>query len=130
MGKDKFKLPKEWFNQANYDLQTAEAMFKTGRYIYTVFMCHLSIEKALKGLYAKNFQKSPPKTHDLNYLSKEINLMFSEELKIFMDNLNDLSIPTRYPDELDKLLTQYKKDRTEKVLNQTKVLLLWLKEKL
>ena len=44
------KLPQEWFNQAGYDLRTADAMLSTGRYIYTVFMCHLSIEKALKGL--------------------------------------------------------------------------------
>jgi hypothetical protein len=47
-----------------------------------------------------------------------------------MEDLNDLSVPTRYPDELESLLKQYKKDRTEKILVQTKELLLWLKEKL
>ncbi len=36
----KFKPVKEWFIQADYDFGTAEAMFKTGRYIYAVFMCH------------------------------------------------------------------------------------------
>jgi HEPN domain-containing protein len=39
-------------------LGTAEAMFDAGRYIYTVFMWHLSIEKALKGLYAKKFKRT------------------------------------------------------------------------
>jgi HEPN domain-containing protein len=53
MPEKRFKPPVEWFKQADYDLETAEAMFITGRYIYTVFMCHLSIEKELKGLYAK-----------------------------------------------------------------------------
>ena len=66
MSESKFKPPEEWFRQADYDLETAEAMFKAGRYIYTVFMCHLSIEKALKGLYAKRFRKDPPKIHNLN----------------------------------------------------------------
>ncbi|MEO0284618.1 MAG: HEPN domain-containing protein [candidate division WOR-3 bacterium] len=42
MQKNKFKPTEEWFKQAEYDLETAYAMFKTGRYIYTVFMCHLS----------------------------------------------------------------------------------------
>jgi HEPN domain-containing protein len=41
-----------------------------------------------------------------------------------------LSVPTRYPDEIEKLLKQYKKERTEKLLNPTKELLQWLKERL
>ena len=32
--------PNEWFRQAEYDMKTAEAMFKARRYIYVVFMCH------------------------------------------------------------------------------------------
>jgi len=125
-----FKPPMEWFKQADYDLETAEAMLKTGRYIYTVFMCHLSIEKALKGLYSKKFEKGSPKIHDLSYLTKKIELKIPELLQGFLEDLNDLSVPTRYPDELENLLKQYKKDRTEKILIQTKELLLWLKEKL
>lgn len=59
----KIKPPKEWFEQAEYDLKTAEAMFKSRRYIHAVFMCHLCIEKALKGLYTKRLSQTPPKTH-------------------------------------------------------------------
>ena len=47
------KPPKEWLAQADYDMDTAADLFRAGRYIYTVFMCHLSIEKTLKGLYRK-----------------------------------------------------------------------------
>jgi HEPN domain-containing protein len=57
----RFKTSAEWFRQAEYDIETAKAMFKTGRYIYTVFMCHLSVEKALKGLYVIRFKKDPAK---------------------------------------------------------------------
>jgi HEPN domain-containing protein len=63
----KIKPPEEWFKQASYDLKTAGALFKTGRYVYTVFMCHLCIEKALKGLYTRNLLQTPPKTHNLIY---------------------------------------------------------------
>jgi len=130
MSKNKFKPPEEWFKQADYDLETADAMFRTGRYIYTVFMSHLSIEKALKGLYAKKVEKDPPKTHDLNFLTRKINLRLSEEHQIFLDNLNDLSVPTRYPDQIENLLKQFKKEKVKEVLKFTKELLGWLNEKL
>ena len=48
----------------------------------------------------------------------------------FLDSLNDLSVPTRYPDELEKLIVQYDKKRTKIIINQTKDLLQCLKEKL
>ena len=32
-----FKLPTEWLKQAEYDMDTAKAMLKTGRYIYAVY---------------------------------------------------------------------------------------------
>lgn len=47
------KEPDEWLRQAEYDMETAEFMLNGGRYFYAVFMCHLAIEKALKGLYQK-----------------------------------------------------------------------------
>jgi len=130
MPENKFKPSEEWFRQADYDLETAEAMFRTGRYIYTVFMCHLSIEKALKGLYAKKFEKDPPKIHNLNYFAEKVELDIDQEFQDFMDRLNNLSVPTRYPDELERLLRDYKRDVTEKILNSTKELLLCLKQKL
>ncbi len=125
-----YKLPEEWLKQADYDLGTAKSMFKTGRYIYTVFMCHLSIEKALKGLYARKFEANPSKTHNLNYLCEETNLEIPEKFQDFMDNLNNLSVPTRYPDEMEKLLKDFKKDVTKKIYKQTKELLKWLREKI
>lgn len=124
------KPPEEWFKQAQYDYDTAKAMFNAGRYIYTVFMCHLTIEKALKGLHAKNLQKNPPKAHDLNYLCKIIDIKLPDELRKFMDNLNDLSVPTRYPDEIGKLVKEYSKSKTTNILKLTKRLLSWLKENL
>jgi len=125
---NKYKPSKEWFDQAGYDIDTAKAMFNAGRYIYTIFMCHLSIEKALKGIYIKRLNKNSPKTHDLSYLCEEIALEMPEKFLIFLDELNDLSVPTRYPEELKELLKQYKKADTGKALKMTEELLLWLKK--
>lgn len=123
-----YKLPEEWFNQADYDFVTAKAMLETGRYIYTIFMCHLSIEKALKGIYAKKLKENPSKTHNLNYICEEMNFEIPVKFQDFMDNLNNLSVPTRYPDKLEKLVSEFKKDVTQKIYNQTGELLQWLKE--
>jgi len=124
------KAPQEWFKQSEYDFETAKAMLTSGRYIYAVFMCHLCIEKALKGLYARRHKKDPPKIHNLNYLCEKIGIKLTKEFQDFIDRLNNLSVPTRYPDELAKLLKDYKKDLTKKVLKQTKDLLLCLKGKI
>ncbi|HOB83167.1 MAG TPA: HEPN domain-containing protein, partial [Bacteroidales bacterium] len=40
----------EWYFQSDYDLGTAIDMLKSGRSVYCIFMCHMSLEKALKGL--------------------------------------------------------------------------------
>ena len=128
MANNEVKPTEEWFKQAQYDLDTAQALFESGRYIYTIFMCQLSIEKALKGLYIGKFHKDPPKIHNLNYFCEILKLTPDENLRNFIDNLNSLSIPTRYPDELEKLLKDYRKDLTEKILNHTKELLSWLKK--
>lgn len=42
------KEVKNWLDSAQYDLKTAEHTFNARRYIHTVFMCHLALEKILK----------------------------------------------------------------------------------
>ncbi|HOQ33463.1 MAG TPA: HEPN domain-containing protein [Candidatus Hydrogenedens sp.] len=128
--RNKFKSPEEWLKQADYDLDTAQAMFDAGKYVYTIFMCHLSVEKALKGLYAKKFKKDPPKIHNLNYFCEMLGMDLEKELYDFIDNLNGLSIPTRYPDELDRLLRDYEKEETHNILEKTRELLLCMKRML
>lgn len=120
----------EWFKQSDYDLTTAEAMFKTRRYIYAVFMCHLSIEKALKGLYWQSLNKQPPKIHDLINLLTQIGIEPPKELKEFMGHLTEMSIITRYPDILSKLQKVFTQTTTKKILNQTKETLKWVRRQL
>ncbi|GAI74786.1 unnamed protein product, partial [marine sediment metagenome] len=39
-----------FIKSAEYDLNTAKFMLKSRRYIYVIFMCHLSLEKMLKAI--------------------------------------------------------------------------------
>ena len=120
------QAPEEWLTQANYDMDTADYMFRGGRYMYTVFMCHLSLEKALKGRYAEKLGKELPKTHNLLYLLEKMKLTLPEDLFDFISTLNRVSVPTRYPDDLQRILKDYDKKKTKEVLDQSKQVLQWL----
>jgi HEPN domain-containing protein len=93
-------------------------------------MCHLSVEKLLKALYEAVLGKVPPKTHNLIYLLNAINLKVPEDHLKLLESLNDLSIVTRYPEDIDGLVRAFKKDRAVEYFKRTKEFLRWLKKDL
>ncbi len=122
------KRHEEWYFQSDYDLETAFDMFKSGRFIYCIFMCHLSLEKALKGLLVKSKEEFPSKSHSLIYFVEKLELKMEDSNYEFLFSLNKISVPTRYPEDLRKLVTAYSKERTENILNRTKEIQLWIKQ--
>lgn len=60
-----------WIALADYDLDTAQHMLESGRYLYVVFMCHLALEKMLKAHVTEATQAIPPKSHDLSTCSRK-----------------------------------------------------------
>lgn len=117
----------EWFLQSDYDLGTAEDMFKSGRYIYCIFMCHLSLEKVLKGLLIKKTGEFPIKTHSLVYFSEKIGISANEKHYEFLYTLDKISVPTRYPESLSKLIAVFTKEKSEDILKTTKEIQQWIK---
>lgn len=90
-----------WIEIAKYDLETAEAMLKSKRYLYVGFMCHQSIEKILKAIYAYKSKEIPPRIHNLARLLKLTGLDdgISDDYLNIIHELNPLNIATRYPDQ-------------------------------
>ncbi|MEW6378094.1 MAG: HEPN domain-containing protein [bacterium] len=121
------KEPQEWLKQADYDLDTAELMFDGGRFFYAVFMCHLSMEKALKGLYQEKLKEIPPKVHNLIYLLNKIGIKPSEDIGRFLIKLNEANIVTRYPEDIDKLQKDFTQPVVKDILATSKVVLRWIK---
>jgi HEPN domain-containing protein len=117
----------EWLKQADYDIDTAEFMFAGEKLFYTVFMCHLSVEKALKGLYQQRLKETPPKTHNLVYLLKKIDTRPTETVGKFIVKLNEASVVTRYPEDIDKLQKQYTQVVVKDILVKSKDVLQWIK---
>lgn len=118
---------KEWLKQADYDMDTADAMFSSGRYFYAVFMCHLSIDKSLKGLYSKKLNEVPPKTHNLIYFLNKIGKKPDQKLEKFIIKLNTASVATRYPDDLTKIQSAYTEKITKEMIEKSKDVLKWIK---
>jgi HEPN domain-containing protein len=118
----------EWLRQADYDLGTAEFMFRGGRYFYAVFMCHLAIEKTLKGLYSFRLQQTPPKTHNLVFLMSEIGLRPPEGMDRTVVNLNQAQMVTRYPDSLASLQADFTEPVAKEILVKTQQVQEWIKQ--
>jgi len=124
------KRTEEWLKQSAYDMDTAVYMHEGGRHIYAVFMCHLAVEKALKGLYYEKQRNIPPKSHNLIYLLNEIGIKPPIEPGKFIVKLNEASVPTRYPENLTKLQQVYGEIVVKDILSKGKELLVWIKRQL
>lgn len=118
----------EWLRQADYDVDTAEFMAKGGRYFYAVFMCHLAIEKALKGLYLHKLKETPPKTHNLVFLLNKTGVKPDARQSGIVATLNEANITTRYPDDIDTLQSTYTQGIASEILAATKEILAWIKQ--
>lgn len=122
---------KYWLELAEYDLETAQAMLDTKRYLYVGFMCHQTIEKGLKAVIASK-GLFPPKIHNLIELSKKASLYsdFSDAQKDFMMDLNPLNIESRYPSYVEKINSILTETKCKEILSKTKEFLQWIETKL
>ena len=65
---------KKWLERVDYDLQTADAMLRTGRYIYAVFMCQQAVEKVMKAFINNTGSQVLP-IHNLRRLAENSGLI-------------------------------------------------------
>ena len=121
-----------WGWIADYDLETAEAMLITKRYLYVGFMCHQAIEKLLKACYVFALKDTPPYTHNLARLAIQAKIYdrLTEEQKDFLDTLMPLNIEARYPTVKGPALNFLNQAKCEELLKKTKELSQWIKHQL
>jgi HEPN domain-containing protein len=121
-----------WIEISDYDLETAEAMLRSKRYLYVGFMCHQAIEKVFKAYYTRTKSETAPFSHSLSYLAKKGDFYesFSEEQRDFIDQIEPLNIEARYPSHKERLLKSLTEKKCLEILKRTKELQIWIKEKL
>jgi len=119
---------RNWYEQAEADLRTAENSFRSGDYYASVFWCQQAVEKSLKSLIMKNSGKLV-RIHDLVSLGRMVKLP-----KNLLDKCKLLSavyVETRYGivDEEIPARKFGKKDSSE-FLSIAEEVLKWLKKKI
>ena len=126
------KRIKYWLELSDYDLETADAMLTSKRYLYVGFMCHQTIEKIFKAYFVQLKKETAPFSHSLSYLAKKGGFyhLFSDEQKTFIDQIEPLNIEARYPSHKERLLRSLTQDKCKELVLETKELQKWIKTKL
>lgn len=120
-----------WFDSAEYDLQTAKAMLETRRFLYVGFMCHQTIEKALKGiLVTRKPEEELPYIHKLMRLANlsGISTEMDERQLALLDVLSPLNVEARYPLHKSRLLESLTVERCGQMIEETEALLKWIRK--
>ena len=121
-----------WIDIADYDLETAEAMYNTGRWLYVAFMCHQVIEKTLKAYWTAKRDDDPPYIHNHKRLAEGCGLyeLMTDEQKDFIATISTFNIQARYPEYKDLLARALTKPVCRHVIDTTKELKQWIEKKL
>jgi HEPN domain-containing protein len=119
-----------WLELAQYDIGTAEAMFRSGIWLYVVFMCQQAIEKLVKGLYGLYLQNDAPYVHNIRSLLAAFEDRLPEKIgsernKLFVE-LTAHYISGRYPDYKEKLNDKLNKSVAKDFLEKSKEAFTWL----
>lgn len=104
---------------------SAKILIEKQRYLHGLFLCHLSIEKALKAHVVKSLEEIPPRTHNLIYLADLAKIEVSENYLVFMGILMNYQLQGRYPDYNIRIP---EKITIDNYLVETEKLLKWLIE--
>lgn len=118
----------EWLEIAAEDLDAAEAMLRSGRYLYAGFEAQQAAEKALKAVL-QEAARVPPKIHNLVTLARDAGVDVQE----LLDRLATLSayyIATRYPEVRKELSQRTTLDVAESLLDTAREVHAWAKQHL
>ncbi|MBA4349029.1 MAG: hypothetical protein C0415_03450 [Thermodesulfovibrio sp.] len=119
-----------WVDIADYDIKTASSLHKSGRYLYTVFMCQQAIEKILKAVHLYKFSKDAPLSHNLVYLQGLLKLNLKKDQLKLLAELTAYYIEGRYPSYKAKLSELVNKKKSAEIFKKSGELFKWLKLRL
>jgi HEPN domain-containing protein len=119
-----------WLSYAVYDMETAEAMLKSGRWFYVAYTCEQAIEKLVKGLYTLYVDDNVPKAHNITKLVRCFEGSLKEPIKPkyiqLFDNLTGLYLSSRYPDFTNNVSSAVDKTIAENIFEKTTEAFKWL----
>jgi HEPN domain-containing protein len=121
-------MVRQWVDRAEYDLDAARAMNRSGHLLYVVFMCQQASEKILKALWCHRREDTPPFSHNLAVLSEGLGLTLSGEQQRLLDRLTRHYIVGRYPTFKQKLSESLSRDDASGLLDRTEEFVTWCRK--
>lgn len=92
-----------WVQTALRDWEVANDLFKSGKYMYSLFFAHLTVEKLLKAHWLKKTGESaPPKVHSLTALHERIGFSLPSHLEAELPIITAWNLEARYQDSKDR----------------------------
>ena len=125
---------KYWIDLSDEDMTVAKVLLDGRKFLYSGFMCHLAVEKAIKAVIARDCADGefPPKWHDLTKLAIRAKIfeIMSVEQQDFIEDLNPLCIEARYPEYKNKIASTLSKEYCVKLMEKTEEIICWIKKQL
>lgn len=123
---------KYWSDLSDYDLDTADAMFRTGRWLYVGYMCHQTLEKIFKAYWCSKKEEPAPYSHNLINVAQSCGLgqLLSDGQKVFISEIMPMNIQARYPSYKESLSSALSEAKCKEILDKTKEMQQWVKTKL
>ena len=119
-----------WFEYAQNDLDTAEAMFKSGRWMYVYITCQQALEKLVKGLYLFYVDDNIPRLHNINAILSKFSerlpqQMKDEHLDLFRQ-LSDFYKDSRYTEYMHRINDTVNEAAAKSILDKSMEAYKWL----
>ncbi|MBU0693734.1 MAG: HEPN domain-containing protein [Candidatus Omnitrophica bacterium] len=125
------EITKKWLKRARYDLDTAEAMFTTCRYLYVAFMCQQSLEKIIKAIIIEMGGEAL-RIHNLVRLAElaAVYDLMPGEYQNFLADLTPFAIESRYGDYKRRLSEIINEKMATTYLERSKEIFKWLRRRI
>jgi HEPN domain-containing protein len=120
-----------WLDLAKEDIDVAQGLLGLGKLLYAGFMCHLSVEKALKAKI-ESTGVTPLKIHNLNRLAEMGGVLqfMTDEQTTLLDTLNPLQIEARYPEYKQQTESALTNEQCVSMIAQAKEMIIWIEKQL
>jgi HEPN domain-containing protein len=119
-----------WMESSDSDYNTMLNLFNSADYNWALFLGHLVIEKLLKALYVKKFNKHAVFGHDLLRIASKLDLDLSDEQSEWLDRLTTFNINTRYDSYKQEFIKLCTREFAEDWKLKIEELRRWLKKQL
>lgn len=125
------EISRKWLEQVDEDILTAEALYKSRRWLYIGFLCHQAVEKLIKAYWFAMRDDEPIYLHNHFRLLEGCGLKseLNEELRRFIEIMAPMYIAGRYPEYKNQVARMLNEKGSAYIIEKTKEFKIWILQK-